>query len=205
MINNWPPKTLKRATLYKYFFTQKLSQGEIQISSDDLSSQLHIRKDIVENDFKIILNLENVSHSINIVDALLAFDKVIKNTKIIPVIVVGVGRLGSALLNYSGFISSNIDIIAGFDTSRKICDRTSLKGKPVLHVDEINDFCQKTKTKIAILAVPAHHAKKMVKALTEAGIRVIWNLSSIDLSSSSDVYIRNENLTDILVQLTKRV
>jgi len=113
--------------------------------------------------------------------------------KLQPVIMVGAGNLGRALLRYDGFKKEGYDILAAFDSA---ADELSGKSIPVpLHSSsKIASFVEKHHVQMAILCVPAEFAQEAVNQLVEAGIHGVLNFSPAVLQVPSDVTVNNVDL-----------
>src|SRR6185295_17630532 len=81
-------------------------------------------------------------------------------TSLQPVILVGAGHLGLALLSYRGFEKEGFEIIAGFDIdpTRK---REKQIDQAILQMDELAEFVRRRGVKMAILTVPASVAQEV--------------------------------------------
>lgn len=114
-------------------------------------------------------------------------------------IVVGTGKLGQALLDYSGFENPGLNMMAGFD----ICppaDQTST-GKPIYPMNRLETFCRHYDVHIGIIAVPAQSAQAICDALVACGVQAIWNFAPVHLKVPEYVVIQNENLAVSLPSL----
>lgn len=115
----------------------------------------------------------------------------VQRQKTEPIIVVGAGFLGTALLKYPGFKAYGFDIIAAFDV-----DVTPRKDVaiPIIHVSEMPDFIRKNEVKLAILSVPGEAAQSIARKLAEAGIIKILNLAPVVLALPDTVNVNNVNI-----------
>src|SRR6185369_9549986 len=97
-----------------------------------------------------------------------------------PVILVGVGSLGTALLAYRGFEREGFEIIAAFDadTKRK---RTRQISQPIYPMEKLKSFVRDHAVKMAVLTVPATAAQEVTNQLVEAGIYGILNFAPLVL------------------------
>lgn len=107
-------------------------------------------------------------------------------------IVVGTGKLGQALLDYSGFEESGLNILAGFDTHP--AEKQANCEKPLFHITQLEAFCQRYDVRIGIITVPADQAQKVCDQLVACGVRAIWNFAPVHLNAPDYVVIQNENL-----------
>ncbi len=118
-----------------------------------------------------------------------------------PVILVGVGNLGLALLSYRGFEKEGFEIIAAFDA---VPDRKRDKeiAQPIFGMDKLLEFIHEKNVKMAILSVPTAVAQNVVNTLVDAGIAGILNFAPIVLAVPEDVMVNNVNLAIELENLS---
>jgi redox-sensing transcriptional repressor len=110
-----------------------------------------------------------------------------------PVILVGAGNLGSALLRYQGFGREGFEVIAAFDSYPEAAVARGV-AIPVLHNSELESFIEEKIVKLAILCVPVESAQSVANRLVAAGIQGILNFSPIVLEVSPDVTVNNVDL-----------
>ncbi|MFN0069734.1 MAG: redox-sensing transcriptional repressor Rex [Limisphaerales bacterium] len=116
-----------------------------------------------------------------------------------PVILVGVGNLGSALLSYRGFAQEGFGIVAAFDAAPQARRR---EGPPLLPMDRLADFVAEESVRMAVLCVPGHAAQEVANQLVAAGITGILNFAPIVLDVPDDVVVNNVNLAIELENLS---
>lgn len=114
-----------------------------------------------------------------------------------PVAVVGAGYLGHALAHYNGFQHRGFEIAWIFDNDPAIVG-TVMNQLIVRHVDEMEETIRREHVKVAIVAVPAAAAQKLVDRLVSAGIKAILNYAPINLRVPEGVQVR---YSDPVVQM----
>ena len=114
-------------------------------------------------------------------------------------ILVGAGKLGRALMEYSGFADSGINLMAGFDLS-PAAEKTN-SGKPIYPISRLESFCKYFDVAIGIIAVPAPNAQEICDFLVACGIKAIWNFAPVHLKTPEDVVVQNEDLAASLASL----
>lgn len=114
-------------------------------------------------------------------------------------IIVGAGKLGQALLDYSGFEELGLNIMAGFDIHPAA--KKSAVGKPIYHVNRMESFCKCYDVHIGIIAVPAPSAQSVCDCLIACGVKAIWNFAPVHLNVPEHVLVQNENLAVSLTSL----
>lgn len=116
-------------------------------------------------------------------------------------VLVGAGKLGKALLEYEGFESFGINILAGFDCNESVV----CEDKKVLPVDAIEEFCAEHSVKIGIITVGQEFAQDVCNRLVACGVRAIWNFAPCALSVPDDVLLKQENLALSLAHLNSQI
>ncbi len=110
-----------------------------------------------------------------------------------PVILVGAGNLGSALLRYHGFEKEGFEVVAAFDANPE-ATRTRGVTIPVYPDSDLETFIAANSVKLAILCVPVEFAQAVVNRLVAAGIQGVLNFSPIMLEVTPDVTVNNVDL-----------
>ncbi len=118
-----------------------------------------------------------------------------------PVILVGVGNLGLALLSYRGFEKEGFEIVAAFDVEPNRRRDKKIK-QPIKAIEQVREFAPTNGVKMAILAVPAIAAQEVANTLVQCGITGILNFSPIVLHVPEDVMVNNVNLAIELENLS---
>ena len=119
-------------------------------------------------------------------------------------VLVGVGHLGRALLSYRGFEEYGVNILAGFDRDQSL-HGLSVNHKPVFHIDEMEDFCRRTKAHIGIITVPAEYAQGVCDRMVSYGILAVWNFAPVHLTVPPDILVENENMAVSLSLLSQNL
>lgn len=96
------------------------------------------------------------------------------------VIVVGCGRIGKALMHYSGFESDGIRIVAGFDNDPLVYSDPS-QPIPVYPMSRLEEVIGALKVDVAIITVPESAATDTYSDLLAAGITGVMNFSPVTL------------------------
>lgn len=119
--------------------------------------------------------------------------------------VVGLGRLGAAVLGYERFGGSPISIVAGFDSNINRLD-TIQTNVNVYPAHEIADVVRREHIELGVVAVPASAAREVTDRLIQGGVRGIVNFSPTVLRcESSGVCITNMDVLGELILLSVRI
>lgn len=115
-------------------------------------------------------------------------------------VLIGAGKLGQALLGYSGFEAYGLNILAAFDVN-PVSNATD-DGHPILHIDQLQNFCRSNKVLMGIITVPAVHAQDVCDQLISCGIKAIWNFAPTHLEVPANILVQNENMATSLAVLS---
>ncbi len=109
-------------------------------------------------------------------------------------ILVGAGKLGQALLGYSGFAAYGLNILAAFDVNPG--------GENILPMEELERFCQENNVHMGIITVPAQCAQEVCDRMIQCGIKAIWNFAPVHLDVPAQTLVQNENMATSLAVLS---
>ena len=114
-------------------------------------------------------------------------------------ILIGAGKLGQALLGYSGFDAYGLNILAAFDVAPQA---ESAEGKPILPMSALKEFCRDNNVLMGIITVPTFAAQQVCDQLIESGIKAIWNFAPVHLEVPPNILVQNENMATSLAVLS---
>ena len=115
-------------------------------------------------------------------------------------ILIGAGKLGQALMGYSGFDEYGLNILAAFDAKPKMT-RTE-EGKPVYPIEKLPQFCKSHKVLMGIITVPAEGAQSVADQLIAVGVKAIWNFAPVHLDVPAGTLVQNEIMATSLAVLS---
>jgi redox-sensing transcriptional repressor len=118
------------------------------------------------------------------------------------VAILGAGNLGLALADYPGFRQEGFQIIALFDTLSNKVGQQSRGGVPIFDIKDLRRIAASERIGIAVIAVPANSAQRVVDQVVAAGIKAILNFSPGTLRAPADVKLKSVDLTVSLESLS---
>jgi len=194
-----PRKTVYRLSIYQRCL-QLLKENKVEtVSSEALSKAAGVKSSQLRKDLAYFGNFGTRGLGYNVESLSEMIGETLGTTHLQPVILIGVGNLGSALLRYSGFNKEGFEIVAAFDLRPEAVRGA---GVPVHHASEVTDFVSQHSVKLAILAVPAAVAQQAVNVLTAAGIQAILNFAPVVLEVPEHVVVNNVDLAVELENLS---
>ena len=115
-------------------------------------------------------------------------------------VLIGAGKLGQALLGYSGFDAYGLNILAAFDAN-PVASSTE-EGKPIYHISQLESFCRTNKVRMGIITVPTQYAQEVCDQLIACGIKAVWNFAPTHLEVPDHILVQNENMATSLAVLS---
>ena len=196
-----PRKTVYRLSLYCRVL-QRLQANKIQtVSSAILANVTGVKPAQLRKDLAYLGHFGTRGLGYG-VDALVAkLLQVMGVASLQPVILVGVGQLGSALLGYDGFQREGFEIVGAFDADPER-SRSGALNLPIQPMEALAGFVQERGIKIAILSVPGHVAQEVANNLVASGIQAILNFAPAVLQVSERAVVSSVNLAAELENLS---
>ncbi|WP_307323755.1 redox-sensing transcriptional repressor Rex [Evansella vedderi] len=190
-----PQATAKRLPLYYRFLESLQASGKHRVSSSELSDAVKVDSATIRRDFSYFGALGKKGYGYNVNYLLSFFRKTLDQDEVTKVILVGVGNLGTAFLNYNFTKSNNTRIEMAFDVSPdKVGDE--IGSVPIFHLDELKEKISSAgDVEVAILTVPANAAQPIADQLVEVGIKAILNFTPARLSVPENVRIHHIDLS----------
>ena len=190
---------INRLLNYRHLLNRFKSLGMVKIFSDNIADPLGISASLVRKDFAII-GISGSQKGGYLIDSVLGkIDQIIGSDKVQEVVIIGVGRIGEALMSYKGFYKDGIRIVAGFDIDGK---KIRIKGDiPVMPIEEFPKFIKTHNVKVAIMAVPDIAAQQTLEILKSSHIQGILNFTSVKFKSTDEIVINNFNIENELINL----
>ncbi len=196
-----PRKTVYRLSIYQRCL-QRLKENHVDtVSSEALAKAAGVKPTQLRKDITYFGQFGTRGLGYNVDGLSGAINEVLGRSHLQPVILIGVGNLGAALLRYGGFQKEGFEIVAAFDIKP---DPGRMKGlkTPLLDAAKLSSFIREQQIKMAILTVPAAHAQEVVNRMIESGIQAILNFSPVVLEVSKNVVVNNVDLAVELENLS---
>jgi redox-sensing transcriptional repressor len=196
-----PRKTIYRLSVYLRCLAP-LKDNSIQtVSSEMLAKVAGVKPTQLRKDLAYLGQFGTRGLGYDVIELTKMISDELGTTSLQPVILVGVGHLGLALLSYRGFEKEGFEIVAGFDVepNRK---REKQVAQPILQTDDLAAFVRKHKVRMAILTVPAAVAQEVTNLLVNCGITGILNFAPLVLHVPEEVMVNNVNLAIELENLS---
>lgn len=200
-IKHIPSETTYR--LFKYFrhLNCVMRKGEATVSSRRLAEMCHIKPAMVRKDFSYFGEFGTRGVGYDTADLINNIRKILKLDKKINVALVGIGNIGSALLEHTSFELEGFRIIMAFDND-------PLKiGKTVgtVRIEDITNLQERIMSMgihLVILAVPEYATIKVAKLLEMTGVKSILSFAPCELAMPDNIRV---TCVDLSVEMARLV
>lgn len=185
---------IQRLVRYKNILLKFKSMGLSRVFSDNLGDAAGVSSSLVRKDFSLAnLTVGNKRGGYPIEVLLKRLDAILGTHILQRIIIVGCGKIGTALLNYKGFPNENIEVVAGFDNNPSRINPAAAP-VPILPVSQLAAFVQEQEIQVAVLAVPENAAAGILDQLAAAGVQGVLNFSPVQLKTGTALFVQNINI-----------
>lgn len=195
-----PKNTIKRLSIYLRCLNKLFEEGVSTISSSELGDFLDLNPAQIRKDLSYFGEFGRQGLGYRIDKLRKAIKKIIGITENQNIVLIGVGNLGKAILNYNILAKRGFTIVAAFDQDTEIIGRI-INNIGVFDIKNIKDVISGKDIKCAILTLPPEKIKKTVNDLVEIGIKGFLNFAPITLKLSKEVKIINIDFSSSLESL----
>jgi redox-sensing transcriptional repressor len=196
-----PKKAIYRLSVYLRCLSRLKSNGIRTVSSEALATAAGVKPTQLRKDLTYFgqFGTRGLGYDVEQLSKMIA--DTLGTTSLQPVILVGVGNLGAALMAYRGFEEEGFEIIAGFDADPARA-RTKSPAQPIHPMDDLAKLIREKGVRMAIMTVPAAYAQEVANLLVSHGITGILNFSPVVLQVPDEVMVNNVNLAMELENLS---
>jgi redox-sensing transcriptional repressor len=163
--------------------------GAEMVSSEQLGTQLQMTPAQIRKDLSYFGRFGKQGRGYNVKRLALELRAILGLDRQWNAGLVGVGRLGRAIIAYPGFRPEGFRIIAAFDADPSVVD-SAIGDIEVRPIDQIKQTVAELGIQIGIVAVPATNAQSVFDALVHAGIKAILNYAPVAPQVPLDVKVR---------------
>lgn len=185
--------TVRRLSLYLRFLEEFEEQGIGTVSSDALALRGGTTSAQVRKDLSFFGSFGKRGLGYAVPELAGRLREILGLGRDYRVILLGAGKIGSALVQYRGFQKRGFDIVGIFDVDpAKIGKRWN--GIMVSDIGQMETELAGQSIDIGVLVTPAEAAQDLADRLVKLGIKAILNFAPVQLSVPDDVSVKNVNL-----------
>lgn len=184
-----PEVVILRLPLYMRALSRLVEEKVEVVSSQELGNRLQLTPAQIRKDLSYFGRFGKQGKGYNVRRLLVELKRILQLDREWSMALMGVGRLGRAILNYGGFSPQGFKIIAAFDTDPAQVGKKA-GNLTVQDISELGTTIASRGISIGIVAVPPAQAQKIINILAENGIRAILNYVPVALRVPKDVRMR---------------
>ena len=185
--------TVRRLSLYLRFLEESTERGLVTISSDELARRGGTTSAQVRKDLSFFGSFGKRGLGYSVPELTESLREILGLRRDWQVIIVGAGKIGTALAQYRGFRQRGFRVTAVYDRDPKKIG-TRWDTLTVRDMSDIERDIAKDHPDIAVLTTPADEAQSVVDRLVAAGMRALLNFAPIQLQVPSEVTLKNVNM-----------
>jgi redox-sensing transcriptional repressor len=193
--------TVERLPVYQRILAELERAGTATVSSVELAAGAGVNAAKVRKDLSLLGSFGTRGTGYDVSFLLSQIDRALGMGRDWPVVVVGIGNLGRALVNSEGFRSRGFRVAAIFDVDPAVIGQR-VGPVTVRHADELPTLRGADRPAIGVVATPAAAAQEVADALVGIGITAILNFAPRVLTVPADVLLRYIDLSIELQVLT---
>lgn len=187
-----------RLTKYYRILHKLKALGLERVFANNLGDAIGVKGAVVRKDFTMLKISGQKRGGYDIAKLISDLNTILGKNKPQKAVVVGCGRIGGALMRYSGFEVDDIHITAGFDINPSACDDQHCP-IPIYPMNQLESFIKEEAIRVAIIAVSEQSSTEVFNRLRNAGIKGILNFTPVELkvtrpAESTPLIISNVNI-----------
>lgn len=188
--------TIQRLPKYLRILQQKQKDGILNISSTSIANELKLNPIQVRKDLACIYKQDGKPGvGFDISKLLQDISDFLDLKESNNILIAGAGRLGQALMNYTGF-ENEINKIIAIDN-----DSSKIDNDKIFNIKNIDRVIKDNNINVGIITVPKQVAQEVCDKLISNGVRTIWNFAPTNLKVPDNINIKNEDLSASLALL----
>lgn len=185
--------TVRRLSLYLRFLEDFEARGLATISSDELAARGGTTSAQVRKDLSFFGSFGKRGLGYAVPELAARLRHILGLGRQWRVIIIGAGKIGSALAQYRGFSQRGFQVVGVYDSDPakvgKRIDSFVIRDLASLERDAARDPID-----IAILTVPAEAAQAVVHRIVKSGIGAVMNFAPIQLQVPDTIALKNVNM-----------
>ncbi len=189
-----PEATVARLPVYLRALSTVAEAGTTTCSSEELASAAGVNSAKLRKDLSHLgsYGTRGVGYDVEYLRYQIARE--IGLTQDWPVVIVGIGNLGHALANYSGFSSRGFRTVALLDADPSRHGQV-VAGMKIRSFDELGAIVREHGVAIGVIATPAAAAQDVCDEMVAAGVHSVLNFAPTVLSVPEEVDVRKVDLS----------
>jgi redox-sensing transcriptional repressor len=188
-----PDATVARLPMYLRALNQLIESGIHTVSSGALAEAAGVNSAQLRKDLSYLGSYGTRGVGYDVRYLLRQIGREVGSTVDWPVIIVGLGNLGTALANYSGFSSRGFRVVGLVDPNPDLIGKR-IHDLAIADLTDLEEVVSRTGAAIAVIATPAEAAQAVADRLVDLGVTSILNFAPTVLVVPEGVNVRKVDL-----------
>lgn len=193
---------LSRATMGRLpgylHYVRSLPHGTRTISATVIARDLNLGEVQVRKDLAAVCGMGKPKIGYAVSELSEALETALGTHAGCEAVIVGAGRLGTALLGFGGFSEYGLTVSRAFDLQPS--------GNPAIcPVAQLPDYCRTHRVEIGVITVPPDAAQRVAELLVSCGVHALWCFAPVRLRLPPEITVQYENLALSLAHLHQKV
>jgi redox-sensing transcriptional repressor len=154
----------------------------------------------VRSDLRMIGLSGNHRKGYHVHELIKLIDRTLDHGVSIRAALIGVGRLGKAVLGYIEENPKNFSLSAAFDLDPNVTGRM-YSGIHCYHITRLKEILQERSIRVAILATPTENIHEIASLAIDAGVSGILNFTAERLEVPEGIYVKNCDVITLLEEV----
>ena len=185
--------TVRRLSLYLRYLEEFETEGQATVSSEALATRGGTTSAQVRKDLSFFGSFGKRGLGYPVAELGTKLRDILGLSRRYRLLVIGAGKIGSALVQYRGFRQRGFDIVGLFD-SDPVKIGSTYDGLSVRDVAELEQALAHERPDIGVIVVPGDQAQAVADRLVKGGVKAILNFAPAPLQVPDDVSLKNVNL-----------
>lgn len=191
---------VRRLPVYLRHLMELKQREVLTVSSQDLGQKLDLNPAQIRKDLAYFGDFGRKGIGYDVSYLIQQIRHILKLDQIIHVGLVGAGKLGHALCNYTAYLKDNMRIVAVFDALESKVG-TEINNLRVQPMSDLGDTVREQKIRIGIITVPASEAQHVAGQFVDAGVEAILNFAPVILRVPAHVRVHTADFTTDMFSL----
>ncbi len=184
-----PPVVIDRLPLYTRALSALEAESREVVSSQELGTRLGVTPAQIRKDLSYFGRFGKQGRGYNVRKLLDELQRILGLDRQWRMALVGVGKLGRAILGYEGFAPQGFRIVEAFDTDpARVGER--FNSLTIRSADDLESVLSANPVDVGIVAVPAEIAQNVINTLVKCGVRAILNYAPIAAQVPRGVHLK---------------
>lgn len=191
---------IRRLPRYRRYLIELDRKGVDKISSKEFSELIGYTASQIRQDLNNFGGFGQQGYGYSVKGLLKEINRILGLDKEYKMVLAGAGNLGQAITKYALSLPHGFKLVKIFEIDPNLIGK-KLEDIEILDYDTIVDFVEDNDIDIGVICVNPENAQDVADRMCFAGVKGIWNFSTVDIEVPGSVALENVQLSDNLHSL----